>query len=86
MHKHANCVLRRWIKLLLPPFQIIVHFGFVLSPTSLTLTSLEKYKNIYNIKFVSSKFYMEYNLKVHLFEIVDANIFFLKTWSKVRVV
>jgi hypothetical protein len=39
--------------LLLPPFQNIGHFSFVLSKTFLSLTKfIEKYTKIYNIKLV----------------------------------
>jgi hypothetical protein len=39
--------------LLLPLFQMIVHFSFVVNQTSLSLTKfIEKYINIYKIKLV----------------------------------
>jgi hypothetical protein len=54
---------------LLPPFQIIVHFIFVLSQTSLIFTMFIEKTNIYNIKLVLLT--MKYVLIVHLFGIVD---------------
>jgi hypothetical protein len=66
------------------PFQIIIHFGFVPSQTSLTLTKfIEKPPTYihYQISFI--KFSMEYILVLHLFELVDVIIIF-KLGSKLE--
>ena len=66
------------LSLLPPPFQIIVHFGFVTK-------FIEKMHQHLYCQNCFIKFSMEYFLKVCLFELVDVNILFLKTWSKLEV-
>jgi hypothetical protein len=64
-------------------FQIIVHFGFVLNPTSLTLTKfIKKLDHNLEHQILFIKILMIYVLIAHLFEPIDVNIFFLKTWLK----
>jgi hypothetical protein len=49
-----NPVYLRKDKLILPPFQIVGHFSFVINQTSKILNKfIEKCTNIYNIKSVS---------------------------------
>ena len=66
------------LSLLPPPFQIIVHFGFVTK-------FIEKCISTCTVKIVSLNSPWNIFLKVCLFELVDVNILFLKTWSKLEV-
>jgi hypothetical protein len=63
-------------------FQIIVHFGFVLSQTSLTLTKMEQHLE-HQISFI--KILVIYVLIAHLFEPIDINIFLSENFFKTRV-
>ena len=75
-----------WKKIVYTPFQNVDRSSFVLNQTYLTLTKfIEKCTNICNIKSVfldpSRSVFI-----VHLFGVLDVNIFFLKTWSKLEKV
>lgn len=74
----------RWVdSIIFPVFQIISNFSFVLSQISLSLTKFIKKKHQclqHQIGFI--KLFMKY----HLFELVQANIFFYKNLVQVREV
>ena len=62
--------------ILLPPFQIIVCFGFLLIRTSSTLTKFVEKCIKHQINFI--KFSIKCILIEYLFEFVDVNFFFKK--------